>query len=163
MKSQRRPSKPPGSRVWPTISMFLTEPPPPVPSTRRTIGSLNSCAIISDMTSFSLMAPSLAPPRTVKSSPATTTRRPSMRPRPITRLAGVNFASLPSASYSALPASVPISWNDPGSSRPSTRSRTVSLPPSCWRLIFSGPPMVRPSFSRLRSSSISGFQLIGAS
>src|SRR4051812_43520107 len=40
------------------------------------------------------------------------------------------------------------------------RSRTVSLPPSCWRLTFSGPPICRASASRRRNSSMSASQLM---
>src|SRR5439155_542875 len=79
-----------------------TEPPPPEPSTSRTIGSRSSFAICSAWTCFWKIDASAAPPRTVKSSPATTTGRPSIRARPITKFAGVKPASCPS-SYSALP------------------------------------------------------------
>src|SRR5438552_16411284 len=73
------------------------------------------------------MEASLAPPRTVKSSPPTTTRRPSMRPVPITKLAGRMEARV-SPSYFATPARAPVSWNESRSSRRSIRSRTVSRP-----------------------------------
>ena len=55
--------------------MVFTEPPPPVPSTSRTIGTRKSCAIFSATIILSPTAPSLAPPRTVKSSPTTTAGR----------------------------------------------------------------------------------------
>src|SRR5215467_1479905 len=44
----------------------------------------------------------------------------------------------------------PISTNEPGSSRRSTRSRAVSFPPSCCFLMRSGPP---PTSARSLSSS----------
>ena len=61
-------------------SSDLTLPPPPVPSTRRTIGMRISCASRSANSAFSQIAASAAPPRTVKSSAWTAARRPSMRP-----------------------------------------------------------------------------------
>ena len=42
-----------GTYVWPVISNVFTEPPPPEPSSRRTIGILYSFAICSACTSFS--------------------------------------------------------------------------------------------------------------
>ncbi|XQU68849.1 hypothetical protein OJJOAM_001580 [Cupriavidus sp. H18C1] len=36
-----------GISVWPLVSILRTEPPPPVPSTSRTIGSRRSRAIFS--------------------------------------------------------------------------------------------------------------------
>ena len=57
---------------------------------------------------------SAEPPRSVKSSPAITTGRPSTVPRPNTQLAGMNaMISRLSASYVALPAVAPISWKLP--------------------------------------------------
>ncbi len=55
----------------------------------RTIGSRNSAAMSSAISGLSAIDASAEPPRTVKSSPTTTTGRPSMRPRPKTQLAGV--------------------------------------------------------------------------
>ena len=100
----------PARRCSPWLSIVFTEPPPPVPSTRRTIGRRSSFAICSDITCFCQIAASAAPPRTVKSSPPTTTGRPSMRPRPNTKLAGWSDSSSPFSSYRARPASAPISW-----------------------------------------------------
>ena len=87
-----------GTYEKPICSSVLTEPPPPVPSTRRTSGRRRSCAMRSAKTDFSQIAASAAPPRTVKSSPCTTARRPSMRPCPTTVLAGRNSLSAPSPS-----------------------------------------------------------------
>src|SRR6218665_124141 len=77
-----------GSRVWPLVSMLRTEPPPPVPSTSRTTGRRRSPAMRSAWTSLSPTAPSLAPPRTGKSSPISTTGRASISPCPITTFQG---------------------------------------------------------------------------
>ena len=154
------PPMPPGRLARPVVSMVLTDPPPPEPSMMRMIGRRRSAAIRSAMIGFSLMVASALPPRTVKSSPTTTTGRPSTRPRPMTQLEGVNSASLPSGPYFALPAIAPTSWKVPGSSRAPTRSRTVSRPPSCWRLTLSGPPIASAMAWRRARSSSSGCQLI---
>ncbi len=58
----------------------------------------SSLAICSAKTCLLPMAASMAPPRTVKSSPPTTTGRPSILPRPMTKLAGWNSLKRPSAS-----------------------------------------------------------------
>ena len=71
------------------MALVLTLPPPPVPSTSRTSGKRRSRAAFSAHPILLPMAPSAAPPRTEKSSPPTTTGRPSMRPRPQTKLEGV--------------------------------------------------------------------------
>ena len=71
--------------------MVLTEPPPPEPSMMRTIGSRSSCAMRSAWMAFSGIVASAEPPRTVKSSPLTTTGRPSIMARPEMRLAGVKL------------------------------------------------------------------------
>src|ERR1700759_4006436 len=86
-----------------------------------------------------------------------------MRPRPITKFEAMKATKLPSASYSALPAIAPTSWKESLSSSCSMRSRTVSLPPSRWRLILSGPPLRRAISSRRRSSSTSFCQLMRSS
>ena len=119
-----------GTYVSRMSSRDFTDPPPPVPSTSRINGSRSSFAICSAWTCFWKIDASAAPPRTVKSSPPTTTGRPSMRARPMTKFAGVKPVSRPS-SYSALPVSAPTSWKLPGSTSASMRSRTVSLPASC--------------------------------
>jgi hypothetical protein len=80
------------------VSRVFTLPPPPVPSTSLTSGMRRSCAARSAHTIFCQMAASAAPPRTVKSSPWTAARRPSIRPVPTTQLAGRNSRSSPSPS-----------------------------------------------------------------
>src|SRR5213083_2656421 len=79
------------------------------------------------------MEASLAPPRTVKSSPPTTTRRPSMRPVPITKLAGRMEASV-SPSYFATPAGPPVarasSWRRLSSSTSGSQSISALMIPS---------------------------------
>lgn len=67
------------------------------------------CAISSAISGFAEMDASAEPPRTVKSSPTTTTVRPSMRARPNTQFAGVNFCNSPLESYSPTPETAPIS------------------------------------------------------
>src|SRR5579859_2305802 len=105
------------------------------------------------------MEASAAPPRTEKSSPLTTTLRPSIRPVPKTLLAGVNSSSSPPGPYLGKPASPPHSSKLPASRRASILSRTVSRPASFCRLTRSGPPIFRASSSRRRSSSTSGCQV----
>ena len=79
-----------GTLARPVVSMVLTEPPPPEPSTRRINGKRRSCAIRSHMLCLPLIVASAEPPRTVKSSPPMTTGRPSTRARPKTKFDGVN-------------------------------------------------------------------------
>src|ERR1700688_1329158 len=157
---QRVPPMPPGRLAAPFVSMVFTEPPPPEPSIRRIIGSRKSCAISSAISGFAEIEASAEPPRTVKSSPTTTTVRPSILPRPNTQFAGVRFFSSPCASYSAVPEIAPISWKLFGSTRPSMRSRTVSRPWSRCRLTLSTPPISRAKASRRARSSSFGFQFI---
>ncbi len=140
-------------------SSDFTLPPPPVPSTSRISGSRRSCAMRSAWTIFCQIAASAAPPRTVKSSPWTTARRPSIRPWPTTMLAGRKSSSCPSSAYVPLPAIEPVSWKLPESNSRSIRSRTVSRPLACWRSTRSAPPIRRASSSRRRSSSSSGSQV----
>ena len=107
---QRVPPIPPGRLAAPLVSMVLTEPPPPEPSIIRTMGSRKSCAISSAISGFAEIEASAEPPRTVKSSPTTTTVRPPILPRPNTQLAGVRLVRWPCSSYSAVPEIAPISW-----------------------------------------------------
>src|SRR5580693_10400425 len=60
----------------------------------------------------------------------------------------------------AVPASVPISSNEPSSSSTARRSRTVSLPASCWRPTLPGPPIRSASSRRRPTSSSSGCHVI---
>src|SRR6516164_5244568 len=151
---------PPGRLAAPLVSMVLTLPPPPEPSMMRMMGRRKSCAISSAICGLALIDASAEPPRTVKSSPTTTTVRPSTLPRPKTQWAGVRFFSSPCSSYSPTPEIAPISWKLPASTNLSMRSRTVSRPWSRCRLTFSTPPISRANASRRASSSSSGFQII---
>src|SRR5882672_1283413 len=151
---------PPGRLAAPLVSMVFTEPPPPEPSLMRLIGSRKSCAISSAISGFAEIEASAEPPRTVKSSPTTTTVRPSILPRPNTQFAGVRLVSSPLWSYSATPEIAPISWKVFGSTSLSIRSRTVSRPWSRCRLTLSTPPISRANASRRARSSSSGFQFI---
>src|SRR5882672_8253537 len=151
---------PPGRLAAPLVSMVLTEPPPPEPSMMRMIGRRKSCAISSAISGLVEIEASADPPRTVKSSPTTTTVRPSILPRPNTQLAGVRFLSSPRSSYSAVPETAPTSWKLFSSTSLSIRSRTVSRPWSRCRLTLSTPPISRANASRRARSSSSGFQFI---
>jgi hypothetical protein len=79
------------------VSKVRTDPPPPVPSTMRIIGMRHSSAVASASIILRPMEASAAPPRTVKSSPSTTTGRPSILARPNTMLAGRKLSSAPSS------------------------------------------------------------------
>src|SRR6195952_3079985 len=151
---------PPGRLAAPLVSMVFTEPPPPEPSMMRMIGSRKSCAISSAINGFAEIEASAEPPRTVKSSPTTTTVRPSILPRPNTQFAGVRPVSSPLSLYSPTPAIAPISWKVFASTSLSMRSRTVSRPWSRCRLTLSTPPISRANASRRARSSSSGFQFI---
>ena len=134
-----------------------------MPSTRRMWGSFISQANDSAESRFAGIVASDEPPRTVKSSPDSTTGRSSMRASPKMKLDGVRWVSRRSSSYSATPAVLPISWNDPLSATASMRSRTVILPKKCCRSTLSGPPSASANASRRRSSAISGSQLMATS
>src|ERR1700753_3318020 len=151
---------PPGRLAAPLVSMVFTEPPPPDPSIRRMIGRRKSCAISSAISGLAEIDASAEPPRTVKSSPTTTTVRPSTLPRPNTQFAGVTCFSSPCASYSPMPETAPISWKELASTILSMGSATGSRPWSRCRLTFSTPPISRANASRRASSSSSGFQII---
>src|ERR1700687_2432436 len=157
---QRVPPMPPGRLAAPLVSMVFTEPPPPEPSISRIMGRRKSCAISSAISGFEEIEASAEPPRTVKSSPTTTTVRPSILPRPNTQFAGVRLVSSPCSLYSALPEIAPISWKLLESTSLSMRSRTVSRPWSRCRLTLSTPPISRANASRRARSSSSGFQVI---
>src|SRR5712671_2528266 len=157
---QRVPPTPPGRLAAPLVSIVFTEPPPPDPSITRMIGSRKSCAISSAISGFAEIEASADPPRTVKSSPTTTTVRPSIRARPNTQFAGVRALSSPCSSYSPTPEIAPTSWKVFWSVSLSMRSRTVSRPWSRCRLTLSTPPISRANASRRARSSSSGFQFI---
>ena len=150
----------PGTFERPSVSMVLTEPPPPEPSTMRTSGRRSWFAICSHMMCFSLMVASAEPPRTVKSSPPTTTGRPSSRARPKTKLDGSRCSRSLRPSYCARPAMAPSSWKLPSSTSAAIRSRTLSRPPSRWRRTRISPPSLSAKASRRRSSSSSGCQFM---
>src|SRR5690242_1412460 len=156
----RVPPTPPGRLAAPRVSIVFTDPPPPEPSMMRMIGRRKSCAISSAIKGFAEIEASAEPPRTVKSSPTTTTGRPSTLARPNTQFAGVRCFSSPCSSYSPMPETAPISWKESASTNLSMRSRTVSRPWSRCRLTFSTPPISRANASRRASSSSSGFQII---
>src|SRR3979411_3263053 len=157
---QRVPPTPPGRLAAPRVSIVVPEPTPHEPSITRMIGRRKSCAISSAISGLAEIEASAEPPRTVKSSPTTTTVRPSILPRPNTQLAGVRLVSSPLWSYSATPEIAPISWKVFGSTSLSMRSRTVSRPWSRCRLTLSTPPISRANASRRARSSSSGFQVI---
>ena len=157
----------PGCTCSPTSSSDLIEPPPPVPSTRRTIGTRYSLASCSAITCLAAIDASDAPPRTVKSSPPTTIGRPSSWARPITKLAGWKRRE-PSACSTCLPAMAPISWNVPGVdelvdalahrqlAEAGAGARPCRRRPSPWRRPRGGaarrsPAARRPVASRIRA------------
>ena len=129
----------------------------------RMIGRLNEFAICSAIKGLALIDASAEPPRTVKSSPTTTTGRPPTLARPKTQFAGITVFRSPLGSYSPTPEIIPVSWKLPLSAILSIRSRTVSRPESCCRLILSAPPISRAKASRRVSSSSSGFQFMPGS
>ena len=88
------------------------------------------------------MEASAEPPRRVKSSPAIDDRPAVHRAAPEHAIAGDEGGDVVVGVVVALPAMAPISWNLPGSSMRSIRSRTVSRPPACWRATRSAPPML---------------------
>jgi len=81
--------------VRPACSIVFTEPPPDMPSSSRTCGNRISAAIASDASRFAEIDASFEPPRTVKSSPDSTTGRPSSSAIPNTKFEGVNSIRLP--------------------------------------------------------------------
>ena len=99
----------PGTFARPVVSIVLTEPPPPEPSTRRINGSLKASAISSHMLCLPLIVASAEPPLTVKSSPPMITGLPLTLAFPKTKFDGVSFFKLLSESYSAKPPIFPVS------------------------------------------------------
>src|SRR5450432_311386 len=99
---------------------------------------------------FWAYAPLKLPPKTVKSWAKTKILRPSTRPCPVTTPSpGIFWSSMPKSAQRCTTRR-PISMKLPGSRSRSTRSRAVSLPPSCCFLMRSAPP---PRSARaLRSS-----------
>src|SRR5256886_2805697 len=105
---------------------------------------------------FSACASESEPPNTVKSCENTYTRRPSIRPWPVTTPSPRYFSSARPKSLARWVTNRSSSTNEPGSSSASSRSRAVSLPLSCWVLMRSAPPPSSDSarfFSRSSSFS----------
>ena len=100
-----------------------------------------SCAICSATSSLSPTAPVVAPPRTVKSSPCTTTGRPRWRPRPI------RFDGVKSTSHAVLVVASAARQRADLDERARIDQVLDALAPaggrplSRWRLSFSSPPI----------------------
>ena len=87
---------------------------------------------------FSAMTSPREPPKTVKSCEKTHTRRPSIVPWPVTTASPQGrFFSMPN-SVTRWRTKVSSSWNEPGSSSVSMRSRAVILPRACCLASASG-------------------------
>ena len=80
---------------------------------------------------FSAMTSPSEPPKTVKSWLKTQTRRPSIVPWPVTTASPHGRFFCMSNSIVRWRTNVSSSWNEPGSSSFSTRSRAVYLPRAC--------------------------------
>src|SRR5918995_989083 len=94
------------------------------------------------------------PPNTVKSWLATHTRRASIVPNPVTTPSpGGRLRSIPK-SWLRWTANGSVSWNEPGSSSRSSRSRAVSLPFSCCLRTASFRVLSSKAAFRLRSCSM---------
>ena len=83
------------------------------------------------LTIFSPITSPREPPKTVKSWLNTHMRRPSIVPWPVTTASPHGLFFCMSKSYVRCRTNVSSSWNDPGSSSFSTRSRAVYLPRAC--------------------------------
>src|SRR5437867_1957338 len=109
---------------------------------------------------FANISPRL-PPNTVKSWENTNTRRLSIVPYPVTTPSpGIFFFSM-SKSVVRWTTNRSVSTNDPGSRRWSSRSRAVSFPRFRCASIRSGPPPIRASAFRRRSSWTLGSSATG--
>ncbi len=84
-----------GMYVRPAVSIVFTEPPPPMPSTRRMCGRRSSSARPSARCRLPAIDASAEPPRTVKSSPERITGRPPISAVPSTKFDGVNARNSP--------------------------------------------------------------------
>src|SRR5439155_16510086 len=105
---------------------------------------------------FSACASDNEPPNTVKSWANTYTRRPSIRPYPVTTPSPRYFSSASPKLVHRCVTNRSSSTNVPGSSSASSRSRAVILPFSCWAAIRSAPPPSAASARlRCRSSNFS--------
>src|SRR5580704_8841075 len=94
------------------------------------------------------------PPKTVKSCAKTYTRRPSMRPKPVTKPSPAGRWSCIPKSTQRCRTNLSSSSNVPSSRSRSIRSRAVSLPALCSRSRRSGPPPASASALRRRRSSM---------
>src|SRR5438552_2118314 len=105
---------------------------------------------------FSACASESEPPKTVKSCAKTYTRRPSIRPYPVTTPSPRYFSSARPKSVDRCVTKRSSSTNVPGSSSASSRSRAVILPFSCCAATRSAPPP-SPASARFccRSSNFS--------
>src|SRR5208337_3131173 len=93
------------------------------------------------------------PPNTVKSCAKTYTRRPSMRPNPVTNPSPMGRVSAEPKSTQRWRTNLSSSSNVPSSSKRCIRSRAESLPALCWRSRRSVPPPASASADILRSCS----------
>src|SRR5215217_3213758 len=109
---------------------------------------------------FSLMTSPSEPPKTVKSWLKTHTRRPSIVPWPVTTASPKGRDLSMSNAWVRWRTYVSSSWNEPGSSSFSIRSRAVYLPFACcfstafseaWWMALSRSSWSRASFSSLVS------------
>src|SRR3954471_18635973 len=106
---------------------------------------------------FSPMTSPSQPPKTVKSWEKTHTGRPSIVPWPVTTASPQGrFLSI-SKSCVRWRTNVSSSWNEPGSSSLSMRSRAVSLPRSCCFSTAASEPAWAASRSSLSCSTFSSY------
>ena len=113
----------------------------PAPSSSMINGMRSRPAISAIRQRLRVAAGPIEPPMVVKSSAPTATGRPSIVPTPATR-----------ASAGTGPARVPISVNEPSSSRVEIRCRASRRPSAARRASFSESPIARACFCR-RSKS----------
>src|SRR5579863_6769106 len=94
------------------------------------------------------------PPKTVKSCAKTYTRRPSMRPKPVTKPSPAGRCSSEPKSTQRWRTNLSSSSKEPSSSRCSMRSRAESFPALCSRSRRSGPPPASASAEMRRNWSM---------
>ena len=104
---------------------------------------------------FSAMTSPSEPPKTVKSWEKTQTLRPSIVPWPVTTASPQGRFFCMSKSIVRWRTNVSSSWNEPGSSSFSIRSRAVSLPRACCFSSASGEECMAASRSSLSWASFS--------
>src|SRR5229473_3901762 len=103
---------------------------------------------------FSALDSESDPPNTVKSCAKTYTKRPSMRPKPVTKPSPAGRCSCIPKSTQRCRTNLSSSSKLPSSRRRWMRSRAVSLPALCSRSRRSGPPPASASSEMRRSSCI---------